>query len=164
MQFFLATPDDIKKSLSNVNRIKIHLTTGLIEILDKHQDLLGQIRTDLVEVENNDENKIEKIRFIVQDAVVIVSNKGLNNDNTLSETGTYIYTKRVLELTSNLSLDEFSKKIEQNSIKLENEKQVLSDPNITLINLKKTKTKIFLLEDDLEFDKKVLSFLKDLKN
>jgi F0F1-type ATP synthase epsilon subunit len=164
MQFFLATPDDIKKSLSNVNRIKIHLTTGLVEILDKHQDLLGQIRTDLVEVENNDENKIEKLKFVVQDAVVIVSNKSLNNDDIVSQTGIYIYTKRVLELTSNLSLEEFSKKVEQNSIKLENEKQILNDTNITLTNLKKTKTKIFLLEDDIEFDKKVLSFLKDLKN
>jgi F0F1-type ATP synthase epsilon subunit len=163
MQFSLATPEDSKKILSNASKVKIHLTTGIIEILDKHQDLLGKVGIDLLEIENSEDNKIEKIKFILQDALVIVSNKGLNID-TISETGVYIFAKRVLELTSGLSIEEFSRKVEQKSIKLDSEKQALADANNEIGKVEKIKTRMFMLEDELEFDKKVVSLLKEIKN
>jgi F0F1-type ATP synthase epsilon subunit len=167
MQFSLATPEDSKKSLSNATRIKLHLSTGIVEILEKHQDLLGKINIDLLEVEKTDENKLEKIRFIVQDALVIVSTKGFNTDLT-PQTGVYIYAKRVLELTANLSIDEWNKKLEQKVLKLDTEKQRLNDTTtssgVINPNFAKMKTKIFLLEEELEFDKKVLTFIKNSKN
>jgi F0F1-type ATP synthase epsilon subunit len=58
MQFSLATPEDNKKVLSNATKVKIHLTTGIVEILDKHQDLLGKIGIDLLEVEKNEDSKV----------------------------------------------------------------------------------------------------------
>jgi len=162
MQFSLATPEDSKKILSNATRVKVHLTTGIVEILDKHQDLLGKVNIDLLEVESNDENKLEKSKFLLQDALVIVSNKGLNIETL--ETGVYIFAKRVLELTGNLPLDEFSKKVEQKSEKLVLEKQSLADAINNNLNVNKIKAKIFLLEDELEFDKKVLNLIKESKN
>lgn len=164
MQFSLATPEDNKKVLSNATKVKISLTTGIVEILDKHQDLLGKISIDLVEVEKTDDNKVEKNKFIVQDGLVIVSNKGLNNENQ-SETGVYIFGKRILELNSTLSIDEFSKKVEQKSTKLETDKQALTVSIAeNSVNSDKLKTKIFLLEDELAFDKKVLSLIKEGRN
>jgi F0F1-type ATP synthase epsilon subunit len=166
MQFSLATPEDSKKILSNASKVKVHLTTGIIEILDKHQDLLGKVEIDLLEIETNEDNKNEKFKFILQDALVIVSTKGLTVE-TNPQTGVYIFAKRVLELNSNLSLEEFSKKVEQKSLKLETEKQALGEA-INSSNssgtAEKIRTKMFLLEDELEFDKKVLSLIKESRN
>lgn len=161
MQFSLATPEDSKKILSNVSKVKVHLTTGIVEILDKHQDLLGKVAIDLLEIESNEENKNEKLKFILQDALVIVSNKGLNTE-TIPQTGVYIFAKRVLELQSNLSIEEFSKKVEQKSSKLEVQKQALSEAIGG--NIEKIRTQLFLLEDELAFDKKVLTFIKEARN
>lgn len=163
MQFSLATPEDSKKILSNVTTVKINLTTGVVEILEKHQDLLGKVSLDLIEVESNQDNKSEKFKFLVQDALVIVSNKGFNSELN-SETGVYIFAKRVLEITSSISLDELSKKVEQKLSKLEVEKQALLDENNLGSNLEKIKTKIFVLEDELKFEKKVISILKESRS
>lgn len=163
MQFSLATPEDSKKVLTNATRVKVHLTTGIVEILDKHQDLLGKVGIDILELESAGDNKTEKSKFILQDALVIVSNKGLNTD-IAADTGVYVFAKRVLEFTSNLSLEEFSKKVEQKSSKLDIEKQSLADVANSNGNIEKIKTKVFLLEDELEFDKKVLALIKESKN
>ena len=162
MQFSLATPEDSKKILSNVSKVKVHLTTGIVEILDKHQDLLGKVSIDLLEIESNEENKNEKLKFILQDALVIVSNKGLTVEATAAQTGVYIFAKRVLEFQSNLSLDEFSKKVEQKSLKVETQKQTLAEAAGK--NVDKLRTQLFLLEEELAFDKKVFTFLKEARN
>lgn len=162
MQFSLATPEDSKKVLSSVSKVKAHLTTGIVEILDKHQDLLGKISINIVEIESNEENKNEKLKFILQDALIIVSTKGLTTEPTTAQTGVYIFAKRALELQTNISIDEFSKKVEQKSLKLETQKQVLSEA--TGKSIEKIKTQLLLLEDELEFDKKVLSFIKETRS
>jgi F0F1-type ATP synthase epsilon subunit len=163
MQFSLATPEDSKKILANVNKVKVHLTTGIVEILDKHQDLLGKVGIDILEIENKEENKNETLKFILQDALVIVSNKGLNPE-IVSQTGVYIFAKRVLELGTNLSLDEFSKKIDQKMSQIDLERQKLADGNLGNENKAKIKTRLILLEEELVFDKKVLKLIKDLKS
>jgi len=162
MQFSLATPEDSKKVLSSVSKVKAHLTTGIVEILDKHQDLLGKISINIVEIESNEENKNEKLKFILQDALIIVSTKGLTTEPTTAQTGVYIFAKRALELQANISIDELSKKVEQKSLKLETQKQVLSEA--TGKSIEKIKTQLLLLEDELEFDKKVLAFIKETRS
>jgi F0F1-type ATP synthase epsilon subunit len=163
MQFSLGTPEDSKKLLSNATKVKVHLSTGIVEILDKHQDLLGRVGLDLLEIESNDENKTEKLKFLLQDGLVIVSNKGLTI-NAVSNTGVYVYAKRVAELNSSLSTDEFTKKIEQKTLKLELEKQTLIDATNTSKNIGPVKIRISMLESDLAFDKKVLSLIKESRN
>ena len=162
MQFSLATPEDNKKVLSNATKVKVHLTTGIVEILDKHQDLLGKVSIDIVEVESNDDNKSEKLKFILQEGLVIVSTKGLNVET--AQTGVYVYAKRIIEFTPSLSIEEFTKKVDQKSVKLENEKQVLIEMVNSGLNIAKMKTKVLYLEEELAFDKKVLVFIKDSKN
>lgn len=193
MHFHLATPQEVKKILFNVSKLKIYLTTGIIEVLDKHQDLLGKIGVDLLEVDVNEDTKSEKLKFVIQTGVVVVSNKGIPPETFPPQasniiTTTYIYGKRIVEITSNLSIEEFSKNIEQNSLKLEsekqalklenekealkleNEKQTLKEGTLTTKKSKKSdksekiKTNIFSLENDIEFDKKVLYLIKESKN
>ena len=58
-----------------------------------------------------------------------------------------------------------SKKVEQKSTKLETDKQALTVSIAeNSVNSDKLKTKIFLLEDVLAFDKKVLSLIKEGRN
>jgi F0F1-type ATP synthase epsilon subunit len=165
MKFSLATPEDTKKVLANATKVKAHLTTGIIEILDKHQDLLGQVSINLLEVESNDDNKTEKFKFILQNAVVIVSTKGINAQSSSiqsPETGVYVYAKRIVEINTSLSIEEFSKKVELKSTKLELEKQLLTEAEGG--KAATIKAKILYLEDELKFEKKVLQFIKESRN
>jgi glutamate synthase domain-containing protein 3 len=165
MKFSLSTPENTIKILSNASKIKVNLTNGIIEVLDKHQDLLGKVGIDIVQIESNNENKIEKFQFIVQEAIVIVSTKGL--DSALApDTGVYIYAQRVLELTSNLSLEEFSKKTEQSLAKLESEKQFLStlDQEKEKQKARQLRTQIFRLEEEFLFNQAIVSLIKEGKN
>lgn len=162
MQFSLATAEDNKKVLSNATKVKVHLTTGIIEVLDKHQDLLGKVSIDLLEVESNDDNKTERFKFILQDGLVIVSNKGLSVD--VPQTGVYIFAKRIVELNAGLSVDALAKKVELKLAKLEVEKQILVEATALGAKLGKIKTRILMMEEELEFEKKVLALIKDSKN
>ena len=161
MQFLLSTPEDNKKLLSNATKVKIHLTTGIVEILEKHQNLLGRVSLDLLEIESNQENKRENLKFLLQEGLVIVSSKGLTLNSTA---GIYIYAKRVTELNSSLLSDEFLQKIEQKYIKLEIEKQTLLNTSNLKENVGPIKIRISMLEADLAFDKKILFWIKESKN
>ena len=112
MLFFLATPE-YNNIQSNTTKVKVHLRNGVAEILDQHQDLMGKVENNLLEIETNFENKLEKLLFILQDAVFIVSNKGLDTNIESKGTGVYVYAKRVREITSSTSVEEISKQYDQ---------------------------------------------------
>ena len=59
------------------------------------------------------ENKLEKLLFVLQDAVFIVSNKGLETNIESKGTGVYVYAKRVREITSSTSIEEVVKQYDQ---------------------------------------------------
>jgi archaellum component FlaC len=160
MLFLLATPE-YNNLQSNTTKVKVHLRNGVAEILDQHQDLMGKVENNLIEIETNFENRLEKILFVLQDAVFIVSNKGLDPTAENRGTGVYVYAKRVREITPNISLEEISKQYEQknNELELENQKLSAGDSSNKTIN-----SRIFLLKDEVEFLKKVLSIVKDLKS
>ena len=165
MKFSLATPEDTKKVLANATKVKAHLTTGIVEILDKHQDLLGQVSINLLEVESNDDNKSEKFKFILQGGVVIVSTKGFKPESgpiQPPETGVYVYAKRIVEINTALSVDAVSKRVEQKSTKLELERFLLTEAESGKAST--IKAKILYLEDELIFEKIVLQFIKELRN
>jgi F0F1-type ATP synthase epsilon subunit len=160
MLFLLATPE-YNNLQSNTTKVKVHLRNGVAEILDQHQDLMGKVENNLIEIETNFENRVEKVLFVLQDAVFIVSNKGLDPTAENRGTGVYVYAKRVREITPTISLEEISKQYEQknNELELENQKLSAGDSSNKTIN-----SRIFLLKDEVEFLKKVLSIVKDLKS
>ena len=112
MLFLLATSEYNNVQL-NTTKVRVHLRNGVAEIFNQHQDLMGKVENNLVEIETNFENKIERFSFILQDAVFIVSNQGLEGTLDYKGTGVYVYAKKVREVTSNLSIDEISKQYEQ---------------------------------------------------
>ena len=160
MLFLLATPE-YSNLQSNTTKVKVHLRSGVAEIFEQHQDLMGKVENNIIEIETNFENKFEKSLFILQDAVFVVSNQGLDTTAETKGTGVYVYAKKVKEITSSISIDEVTKQYEQKVLELETENQKLSsgDGNDKVIN-----SKIFLLKDEAEFLKKVVTIVKEFKS
>lgn len=159
MLFLLATPE-YSNLQSNTTKVKVHLRSGVAEIFEQHQDLMGKVENNIIEIETNFENKFEKSLFILQDAVFVVSNQGLDTTSETKGTGVYVYAKKVKEITSTISVDDVTKQYEQKVAELEVENQKLAgDANDKVIN-----SKIFLLKDEVEFLKKVVTIVKEFKS
>jgi F0F1-type ATP synthase epsilon subunit len=112
MLFLLATPE-YNNIQSNTTKVRVHLRNGVAEIFDQHQDLMGKIDNNILEVETNFENKVEKLLFVLQDGVFIVSNQGLDVNSENKGTGIYVYAKKVKEITSSVSVEDVSKEYEE---------------------------------------------------
>ena len=159
MLFLLATPE-YNNIQSNTTKVKVHLRNGVAEILEQHQDLMGKVENNLLEIETNFENRLEKLLFVLQDAVFVVSNKGLETNIESKGTGVYVYAKRVREITPSTSVDEIVKQYDLKNAELEKENAILeADPNST-----KTKSKVFLLKDEVEFLRRAVTIIKGLKS
>jgi uncharacterized protein YlxW (UPF0749 family) len=158
MLFLLATPE-YNNIQSNTSKVRVHLRSGIAEVFDQHQDLMGKIDNNLVEIETNFENRLEKLLFVLQDAVFIVSNQKNNSTPSAFEnegTGVYVYAKRAKEINANTSLEEVTKQYEQKVSTLETLKQNSEDK----VNTSKT----ILLNEEVDFLKKVIAVIKDKKS
>ena len=160
MLFLLATPE-YNNVQSNTTKVRVHLRSGIAEIFEQHQDLMGKIDNNIVEIETNFENKVEKLLFVLQDAVFIVSNQGLDANSDEKGTGIYVYAKKVKEITSNVSIEDVAKEYEDKKISLELENQKLGTDEETD---KAINSKIFVLKDEVKFLEKVVTVVKDLKS
>jgi len=169
MLFFLSSPE-YKNWQNNVLKVNVHLTSGIAQVLENHQDLLGKIENNFVEIENNFENKIEKLKFILQDGVFIVSNKGLDSEGMT----VYIYAKRAYEINSSFSstmiISEWEKskqllQIEQ--LKLANYKADAALKGLKTEEIdkraKRFDTAINTIEKDILFFETTLALTKSLK-
>ena len=166
MFFFLSTPEYTTTQF-NTTKVRVHLRNGIAEVFDKHQDLMGKVENNRIEIETNFENKLEKFSFILQDAVFIVSNKGLDGASEIKETSIYVYAKRVQEITKNTSIEELSKQYEKKKADLDKEfeKVGLSDVKGSVITVSKAlNSKLLLLQQEVEFLRKSLIIIKDLKS
>ncbi len=162
MLFLLATPE-YNNSQSNTTKVKVHLRSGVAEILENHQDLMGKVENNIVEIESNFENKIEKSLFVLQDAVFVVSNQGLDKTADNKGTGVYVYAKRAKEINSSLSLEELLKQVESKNQQLEIERQKIASGSLDASN-KVVSSKIIMMEDELEFLRKVQLVVKEIKS
>ena len=157
MLFFLATPE-YNNIQSNTTKVRVHLKNGVAEIFDQHQDLMGRVDNNIVEIEVN----TEKTLFILQDAVFVVSTKGLDKTAELKGTSVYIYARRAQEIKSNVSLDEIAKQYDQKNAEIERFSNQLVEEN-TESGKTRINSKLTLLKDELGFLKKVILMIKELK-
>jgi hypothetical protein len=158
MLFLLATSEYNNVQL-NTTIVRVHLRNGIAEIFDQHQDLMGKVENNLVEIETNFENKIEKFSFILQDAVFVVSNQGLEGTLEHKGTGVYVYAKKVREINSDLSIDEITKQYDQKKLQLDGELEKVNEKEEN----KALNSKILLLKEDVEFLRKSLIIIKEIK-
>lgn len=158
MQFFLSATE-YNNIQDNTTKVRVHLKGGIAEVFEQHQDLMGRIDNNIIEIETFFENRLEKLLFVLQDAVFVVSNKGLGSDKEKNTTIVYVYAKRAKEISSNLSLDDLSKQYETKVKQLES----LKEKQITDIANKSLLSKIFLVEEEANFLTKVISVFKEFK-
>jgi F0F1-type ATP synthase epsilon subunit len=171
MLFLLATPESNIVE-TKTTKIRVHLSSGIAEILEDHQDLMGKIDNDVVEFETNFDNKVETAKYLVQQGVFVVSTKNTISANSkIPETAVYVYGKRIFEVNSKIKvlLDDISKEFEEKNIifqKEEQEIQLLKDEKkgqpLNSYELMKS-SNFLLLKQDLEFLKKVIFIIKQLK-
>jgi len=165
MLFLLATPE-YNKIQSNTTKVKVHLRNGIAEILDQHQDLMGKVENNLLEIETNFENKLEKWIYVLQDAVFVVSNKGLEKNIETKGTGVYVYARRVREINSNTSLDEIIKQYDSKNLILEKELAILESKQTE--EQKKSElvlnSRLLLLKEEVEFLNRVVTLVRNFKN
>jgi len=170
MFFFLAT-SEYNYTQSNTTKVKVHLSTGVAEIYDRHQDLIGKIDNDIVEIESTIENKTEKKKFIVQEGIFLVSTKNsIAADPQNTETTIYVYAKRAKEINAKNALDEILKEYEIKKDSLQKAEQEAEEKGLTTV-IPKTDTekmifkssKIYLLKEEVDFLKKVLFVSKEMK-
>ena len=164
MLFLLATPE-YNNVQSNTTKVRVHLRSGIAEIFEQHQDLMGKVDNNIVEIETNFENKLEKIWFVLQDAVFIVSNQKGDSAASAFEnegTGVYIYAKRVKEINSSVSMEDLSKQYDEKVSLFEAEKQKLVDENIDVSD-ETSNSKLMVIKDEIDFIKKVMAVIKDFK-
>lgn len=155
MRFFISSEISFE-SFSNCLSVKLGLTTGQCQILKNHLPLVGSIENDLLELESiNDLNEKIKKSYLLQDAIIVVTpDKDLEKDSSI-----YVYAKRILELSNDLSLEDLIEDLNQkkknlefelNQIKLQNEK----DEGITT-------SKIIILNREIKFLEKAYILIKD---
>ena len=164
MLFLLATPE-YNNVQSNTTKVRVHLRSGIAEIFEQHQDLMGKVDNNIVEIETNFENKLEKIWFVLQDAVFIVSNQKGDSAASAFEnegTGVYIYAKRVKEINSSVSMEDLSKQYDEKVSLFEAEKQKLVDENIDVSD-ETSNSKLMVIKDEIDFIKKVMAVVRDFK-
>lgn len=162
MLFALATPE-YNKVASNTTRIKVHLRNGVAEIYNQHQDLMGKIENNLIEVETDFENKLEKISLVVQDAVFIVSNQALDGSTDSKGTNVYVYAKKAFEINSTTSIDEVTKLYDLKKAEFDRENEKAQDKENSALE-KVITSRVLLLGEELEFLRKLLAIVKQMKN
>lgn len=157
MRFFLSSPE-FSISFDNLTKVTVNLRSGKAEILENHQELLGIISNNLLEIETSKENKIEKYSYILQEGMLTVLPKDKQEPN---ETLVTVFAKNVCSLQSSV-LDDLIKKYEEKNEEIKKEKTKFltsEDPTIQQV----IQTKLLLLEQELEFAKQCVNFAKILK-
>ena len=162
MDFILLTPEQHYTILKPI-RVKAYLKNGVVEILDGHQFLMGLIENNLIFVESFEETKKEQF-FVVQDAIFIVSDQGMDPNDVEKRTTVYVYAKTLLELKKDIPRETFIKYYENKKNEFEQELTKMSTNNkdkVLEMNLV-LNSKALLLKEELEFFRNVLTISERL--
>ena len=161
MLFFLSAAE-YNNVQNNTTKVKVHLNGGIAEILEQHQDLMGRIDNNIIEIETFFENRVEKLLFILQDAVFVVSNKGL--DSKEEEKGTFVAVlgDKSREITESVTAASIASEIERSKASITNEtalyNAMIGQPVAVSIN-----SKIYLLQQELSFLERMSFIVEDMR-
>jgi L-asparaginase/Glu-tRNA(Gln) amidotransferase subunit D len=152
MLFFISAPG-YNSSQFNATKIRVHLRSGVAEVLPGHQAMLGKVDQNIIEVETNFENKSESFLYVAQQAVFVVSEGGTIDTPEAKDTKIVVYAKNVRELTSRGPIDEIQKEYDSKIGELERK---TGKDEIT-------PSELLVLKEDISFLSKVLEVAKTSK-
>ncbi len=152
MFFTLATPESLYVE-PTCSKVKAVLTSGLVEIYEGHQDLIGKIHNGLLSLKivNLNNEDISK-NYLLQDGVFVVSNQGLDNENDeVKTTSIYVYARRLLEISKELDLADLATRLQEKQLELDNEIEKLKEITDFSEDIEITSSKIIIIKSDLSF-------------
>jgi hypothetical protein len=157
MHFFLSSSNE-NKGQTSVTKVRIFLRTGIVEILEQHQNLIGQIANDIIEVETTFEGVVSKELYVVRNGVLVVTNQftPAGDNFEVGKTSVFIYSDDVTKVQDSLtpsimqSLVESRKKLDE---------ALMAE---TLKEVKQMKSAfIETLESEIAYLEKVLKAIKN---
>ena len=157
MHFFLSSSNE-NKGQTSVTKVRIFLRTGIVEILEQHQNLIGQIANDIVEVETTFEGVVSRELYVVRNGVLVVTNQftPVGDNFEFGKTTVFIYSDDVTKVQDSLtpsimqSLVESRKKLDE---------ALIAE---TLKEVKQVKSAfIETLESEITYLEKVLKAIKN---
>jgi len=159
MHFFLSSSSE-NKGQTSVTKVRIFLRTGIVEILESHRNLLGQIANDIVEVETTFEGVVNKEIYVVKNGVLIVTNEyvPVGGNFEVGKTTIFIYSDDVTQVED--SLTPFVVETLANTRKALEEEVLIEEQK----GVKGTKTSSMnTLESEITYLEKVLKTIKKMK-
>jgi hypothetical protein len=159
MHFFLSSSSE-NKGQTSVTKVRIFLRTGIVEILESHRNLLGQIANDIVEVETTFEGVVNKEVYVVKNGVLIVTNEyvPVGGNFEVGKTTVFIYSDDVTQIED--SLTPFVVETLAKTRKALEEEVLIEEQK----GLKGTKTSSMkTLESEITYLEKILKTIKKMK-
>ena len=158
MRFFLSSPD-FSISFENISKVQANLRSGRAEILENHQELLGLITNNLLEIEKVQDNRTERYAYVLADGMLTVLPKSRSEGN---QTMVTLFAKSICSLHTS-SVEDLKQKYDQKQAEFEaEEKKFQLTEEISVKQV--LKTKLLILEQETEFAKQCLFFAKETKN
>ncbi len=149
---------------TDVIRVLTQVSSGLIEIYNGHQDLIGSIVSGFLEVRFTKDNKIENKYFAVRDGVIVVTNGNIvgSQGDEYDQTRINVFASKLKEIGTDFPVakmqKELDKKIEK-SQKLEEEINQIMDKNPEK-STQKLEDKLMLLFEEIDFLKSCIDLHK----
>lgn len=156
----ITTPEHLYVQPNSL-RIKAGLTSGVAEIYDKHQNLAGRIENDFLEVYSFNENKEEKSLYLLQNAIFVVNNENLEEEEMSDETSVFVYAKKLIDLSKNISLDSLESELKEKNENLKEVIQKLKLENSDENNFELLRSKALIFQEDILFLEKACSLIKE---
>jgi hypothetical protein len=157
----------------NVGKVKLHLTSGLAEVLNNHEEMVGEIRKNFVEIETSSEGtglKNEKFLYFIQEGAFIIT-KQVNQMGLPIPSGEktlYLYAKHIVEIESKNStlINSIEKILKEKKELLEKTKLNLQEEESEKSRLPNNGKKIIEIQikqinEDIAFFEKALLLIKD---
>lgn len=139
-----------------------YLTTGVVQILDQHQDLIGTVASNLLEIQGNEENETDKVIFFVKNSTFIVC-------SIKKQTNVFLSGEEVQCVNAENSIQEISQLLQEKEKELAIAFANLNDKtsNINEFVASPKKDVVILLQAKVQFLKQALLKAKEfslLKN
>ena len=173
--------NSVESILVDPIKVNVNLTTGSIEILDKHFDLIGNISNNTLEYTFLKENKTEVRTFFFRKGTFWVGNRNVVDLTLLAavlagiklppqpavpipnqkfDTSVIVYGDKIVELTPTTSEEPALKEMEVVRQKIEKEDEIIAKiDKPTLLQ----KTKRLLLEKEFYSCEQLIIFIRNYK-
>ena len=97
----------------NVTKVRTFLTSGVAEILDGHQSMVGSVSNNKIEIETTFDSKVERQVFMVKESILLVNPEKIEEEFGLTVVFIQANTIRDISKPSSSTLEGLKKECEK---------------------------------------------------